>query len=162
MERQALSIKVVTGAGSGPTQVSAFDAALRDATIANYNLIQLSSVIPEGIEVVSASKPVELAGLWGDRLSVVMAKAVVTTPKSRAFAGLGWVREPGHGRGLFVEHEGSSRDEVVRMIKDSLGSMCGGRPALQFGPVEMQVAGVTCLDEPACVLVAAAFDTEPW
>jgi arginine decarboxylase len=42
-----LIIQVTTGTGEGPTPLAAFDAALLDAGVANYNLICLSSVIPE-------------------------------------------------------------------------------------------------------------------
>jgi arginine decarboxylase len=43
-----LEIQVTTGTGEGPTPLAAFDAALLDAGVANYNLILLSSVIPAG------------------------------------------------------------------------------------------------------------------
>jgi arginine decarboxylase len=41
-----LRIQIATGTGAGPTPLGAFDAALLDAGVANYNLICLSSVIP--------------------------------------------------------------------------------------------------------------------
>ncbi len=41
-------IALAAGLGEGPTQLAAFDAALRDAGVANYNRICLSSVIPPG------------------------------------------------------------------------------------------------------------------
>jgi arginine decarboxylase len=40
-----MRIYVTTGKGEGPTPLAAFDAALIDAGIPNYNLIYLSSVI---------------------------------------------------------------------------------------------------------------------
>ena len=41
-----MDIKVVCGVGSGKTALSAFDSALKDAGVYNYNLITLSSIIP--------------------------------------------------------------------------------------------------------------------
>jgi arginine decarboxylase len=41
-----MQIHVSSGRGEGPTPLAAFDAALRDAGVSNYNLIALSSVIP--------------------------------------------------------------------------------------------------------------------
>ena len=38
-----LDISITSGLGQGPTTLAAFDAALRDAGIANFNLIRLSS-----------------------------------------------------------------------------------------------------------------------
>ena len=41
-----MEIQISTGIGIGPTQLSAFDSALNNAGVANYNLLKLSSVIP--------------------------------------------------------------------------------------------------------------------
>lgn len=41
-----MQIFVTTGTGDGPTPLAAFDAALINAGVANYNLLYLSSVIP--------------------------------------------------------------------------------------------------------------------
>lgn len=45
-EPRALDICLSSGTGEGPTPLAAFDAALPDAGVANYNLLCLSSVIP--------------------------------------------------------------------------------------------------------------------
>ena len=39
-----MNIHVASGLGTGPTKLSAFDAALNAAGVANYNIIKLSSV----------------------------------------------------------------------------------------------------------------------
>ena len=68
-----MKIKVSSAVGSGPTALGAFDAALRNAGIENYNLIPLSSVIPTGAELERArhsTPPSE----YGHRLYVVMAR----------------------------------------------------------------------------------------
>lgn len=46
------TIYVTSGIGEGQTNLSAFDAALWDAGIANFNLIKLSSVIPPHSKVL--------------------------------------------------------------------------------------------------------------
>ena len=46
--RVGMKIIVTSGTGEGPTSLAAFDAALLDAGVANYNLICLSSIIPPG------------------------------------------------------------------------------------------------------------------
>ena len=43
-----MKITVTSGTGEGPTALAAFDAALLNAGVANYNLIYLSSAIPNG------------------------------------------------------------------------------------------------------------------
>ena len=48
-------ITITKGAGFGSYEKSAFDAALDDAGVANYNLIRLSSVIPPNSDIVIQS-----------------------------------------------------------------------------------------------------------
>lgn len=162
MHCRRLSIKIVSGVGTGPTAIAAFDAALRDASIANYNLLQLSSIIPAHSEIISNDEPATLPGRWGDRLYLVMAQTRVTTPAHHGFAGIGWVQEPGSGKGLFVEHDGTSRQQVESDIEASLAAMSAGRPTSSFGPPQLRVEGVACRDQPVCALVAAVYDTASW
>lgn len=157
-----LTICLTTGIGTGPTTLAAFDGALRQAGIANFNLLRLSSVIPTGATMQRpVSPPIVPAGGWGDRLYVVMAEMRVDTPDLEAWAGIGWVRDDATGRGLFVEHEGHSREEVEGDIQASLGALVAGRPQ-SFGPPEMVVAGTPYLGEPTCAMVAAIYESDPW
>ena len=106
-----MRIYVAPGIGTGPTKLSAFDAALNDAGVANYNLIRLSSVIPPNATIVATDptiRPQAIPGDWGDRLYVVMAEKRVDTPNTEAWAGIGWVQDKASNKGLFVEHEGES------------------------------------------------------
>ncbi len=110
-------INIASGIGTGPTKLSAFDAALHHAGVANYNLIRLSSVIPPETTIRVSDKPLkEVPGNWGDRLYVVMAENRVDTPNVEAWAGIGWVQDQKSGKGLFVEHEGSSEMTVRQDI----------------------------------------------
>src|SRR3954452_25615431 len=96
-----LPISIRTAAGHGRTTVSAFDDALLGAGVANYNLIRLSSVIPQTGVISFDSRPVK--GEHGDRLYCVYAAATAEQPGDTAWAGIGWVRDES-GRGLFIEH----------------------------------------------------------
>lgn len=42
----ALNFKMVTGCGRGRTELNAFDNALQNAGVGNYNLIRVSSILP--------------------------------------------------------------------------------------------------------------------
>ena len=159
-----MKIQVLTGTGSGPNKLAAYDAALRDAGVANFNLIYLSSVVPPASEIAVLPKgqPVALDGsTWGDRLYVVAADTRVDTPNVDAWSGIGWVQGD-DGRGLFVEHEGESEQHVRRDIEDSLAALKAGRPELQFGETNMSVVGVTCERDPVCALSLAVFESSPW
>lgn len=161
-EATGLTIPVVSGVGFGPTKLAAFDAALREAGIANFNLIPLSSVIPSGSTVVTTSAAATPPGGWGDRLYVVMAQLRVDTRYEEAVAGIGWAQDLGTGRGLFVEHVGHTEREVRRDILATLDSLCAGRPDIRFGDPTLVVRSTVCAGEPTCALVAAVFESAPW
>jgi arginine decarboxylase len=157
-----ITITVAGGVGFGPTKLAAFDAALREAGIANFNLIPLSSVIPQASTIVTTEGAATAPGGWGDRLYVVMAQLRVDTRYEEAVAGLGWIQESETGRGLFVEHIGHTEREVRRDILATLDSMAAGRPHIEFGAPELVVHSTVCAGEPTCALVAAVFENEPW
>lgn len=155
-------IKLGTGIGSGPTTLSAFDAALNNAGVANYNILRLSSVIPPNTKIEIADKPLtKLPGGWGDRLYVVMAEERVDTPNIEAWAGIGWVQEKGTRKGLFVEHEGNSEKSVKSDIRQSLEALMATRN-VDFGDIHMKVKGVTCKHLPVCALVVAVYQASDW
>ena len=150
-ETVGLRIQVVSGIGFGPTKLAAFDAALREAGIADRNLVHLSSIIPPGSEIVVAhdGEPAAAPGRWGDRLYVVIADLRVDTRYEEAVAGLGWVQEERSGRGLFCEHVGHTEREVRRDILATLSSLSNGRPQT-FGPPQVVVRNTVCAGEPTC------------
>jgi arginine decarboxylase len=135
-----LNIQVTSGTGEGPTQMAAFDAALLDAGVANYNLM-LSSVIPGG-SVVRQASYLTPSEEYGHRLYVVMARAH-TTAGSEAWAGLGWTQEPATGRGLFVELHGGDRTPVDNDIKATLDAMIASRPPAYDG-IGSEIVGTQC------------------
>jgi arginine decarboxylase len=158
-----MQIHLGSGIGSGPTTLSAFDAALNSAGIANYNLLRLSSVIPPKSNLVVHDHHIDrkLPGEWGDRLYVVMAETRVDTPNVEAWAGIGWVQEKETGKGLFVEHEGHSEASVRRDITHSLEALMATRN-VDFGPIHMKVTGATCKHLPVCAMVAAVYQASDW
>ncbi len=157
------TIEVVRGVGRGPTKLAAFDAALRQAGVANFNLIVLSSVIPPGatVQLLPESGRAQPRAEWGDRLYVVMADMRVDQPGQQAWAGIGWVQQESSGRGLFAEHYGHSEGEVRRDLEATLTSMAAARPQA-LGPPRYAVQGAACDGEPACALVLAVYESAPW
>ncbi|WP_435359562.1 pyruvoyl-dependent arginine decarboxylase [Haloarchaeobius sp. DFWS5] len=107
-------ISVVWGHATGPTKMSSYDAALAAAGVENYNLVAVSSVIPQGAEVQPVGTAPDL-GPVGERLTVVEARATSTEP-GHVSAGLGWAQSPDGG--LFYEASGDTDeadiDERVR------------------------------------------------
>ena len=110
------TIRVVSGVAAAPTAMAAYDAALAEAGVHNYNLVPVSSVVPADAEVASVGTAPDL-GPAGNRLTVVEAAAVTdgTDPVS---AGLGWATGPGPG--LFYEASGTDPDEVRATVAAGL------------------------------------------
>jgi len=156
-----MKINVQSAFGSGPTELAAFDDALRLTKIHNYNLIRLSSVIPPGSVLEVKSEPVRPDGQWGDRLYVVYAEQRESRPYVGAYAGVGWVQRP-DGSGLLVEHEGESEHDVDELIEASLKHMIEQRGEGDYGPIHKHVAGGACADRPVCAFVCATFSTASW
>jgi arginine decarboxylase len=158
-----MQIHIGTGTGSGPTTLSAFDSALNDAGIANYNLLVLSSVIPPNTTIVEHDSKIKtnLPGEWGDRLYTVMAERRTAKPNSEAWAGIGWVQDKETGKGLFVEHDGMSEASVRRDITQTLEAMMATRN-VDFGPIQMKVIGRVCTYHPVCAMAIAVYQASDW
>ena len=155
-----LQINVSRGTGSGPTPLAAFDAALVDAGVANYNLLCLSSVIPPNA-VIRHSKPTARSDDFGRRLYVVMSQMRQCEPRRQAHAGIAWIQEGDSGLGLFVELHDENRDRLEHDLHRTLESMRRHRDA-DFGPVQVAIASTQCLQVPVCALVVAVYACEPW
>jgi arginine decarboxylase len=155
-----MRIRITSAVGSGPTTLAAFDAALHQAGIENYNLIPLSSVIPTAavLERTRISTP---PSEYGHRLYVVMARHMTSQVGEEAWAGLGWTQEPESGRGLFVELHGTSRRSVENAIESTLDSMKAARH-YDYGKNESEIVGGVCEGEPVCALVIAVYESEGW
>lgn len=158
----APTIRVSAGAGAGRTRLSAFDAALRAAGVADFNLVRLSSVIPPGCEVREVAADQQIVGRHGDRLYCVYAEAHAELPHHEAWAGIAWaVRDDGSGAGLFVEHEGPSKEQVSRDLTSSLDDLIEGRGG-GYSPAGRSLASVTCETEPVCAVVIASYLAQGW
>lgn len=113
------TIRVVWGAAAGRTSTLSYDAALADAGVHNYNLVRVSSVIPEGATVEAVGTAPDL-GPVGGRLTVVQARATVPPGEADpAVAGLGWATDP-EGKGILYEGSGSDPDAVAEEVGTGL------------------------------------------
>lgn len=161
-----MEIHVGSGIGTGTTTMAAFDSALNEIGIANYNMLRLSSIVPPNTDIIvhEGKIPFAFPGTWGDRMYVVMAEKRVDQHNADAWAGVGWVQDKKTGRGMFTEHEGTSEAFVRREIIQSLESFMKIRSGEQYewGPIQMNVIGKTCIDKPVCAMVAVVFQITDW
>jgi arginine decarboxylase len=81
-----MKVSITSGRAEGPTKLNAFDNALLDAGIGDINLIQVSSMLPTGTEIVELPKfeagkmvncvlAYESSDNEGDLISAVVAAA---------------------------------------------------------------------------------------
>ncbi len=148
-----------TGSGAGRTRISAFDGALRQAGVADLNLVTLSSVIPERSTVVQAHEP--LGADHGDRLWCVLASAGAEQHGEVVWAGLGWAVDRRTSGGVFVEHTSGSEAALREQIALSLGDLAASRGWHEV-ETDVAVAGAHCVDDPVCAVAVAAFEVQGW
>ena len=155
------TIHVAGGVGVAPTEMAAYDAALADANLHNYNLIAVSSVIPADAELAVVDEAPDL-GPAGNQLTVVQGK-VVAGPDSDAeqiSTGIGWATGPGPG--LFYEASGEDPAAVETEIRRGLAAGCELREwtitdrDVQVSTIEPREGSYT-----AVVMLAAYGDSEP-
>jgi arginine decarboxylase len=157
-----LTIRVSVGTGSGRTTLAAFDAALAVAGVGDFNLIQLSSIVPPGSRVLEVDGSEQLSGDHGDALYCVYARAHASLPSHEAWAGLAWSRrDDGSGAGLFVEHDGPSYEQVSADLTHSLEDLSATRDG-RYHPEGRQIVGITCSALPVCAVVVATFRRAGW
>jgi len=154
-----LKIRVTSGIGTGTTNLSAFDAALFDAGIENFNLILLSSIIPPSCSLTIEKykqAPMEM----GQKLYTVMSRHFGNKENGSVYAGLGWAYT--NDGGIFVEHQGRSYNQVRDEIILSMTAMIEHRPFLKSQPLNHKIIGCDRVCSPTCALVAAIYTSEEW
>lgn len=111
-----MEVEVVWGGAQGRTELGALDGAFAAAGIHDYNLVELSSVVPGGASVVEAGSHDRTAPR-GTAMGVVLAEAVVTDEET-AVAGLGW-HLAAEG-GIFYEASGRSVEACRETLRAGL------------------------------------------
>lgn len=162
-----MKITLTTGTGTGHTLLSAFDSALQDCGVSNYNLLMLSSVIPPLAELV-CEKYVTPDSEYGNRLYVVKADKRSDKKGEWVGAAIGWYQRKDNG-GVFVEHTaaGKTKEDVEKILHSdvlkSIMDLCKFRDypcTEQDVNMKMQVTRVN--EHPTCALVLAVYKSENW
>lgn len=163
-----MDIKVVTGKGTGQTLLSAFDAALKDCGVYNYNLIALSSIIPPNSHIERVEQYQTPPEEYGYKLYVIRADNKSETQGEVIGAGIGWYQLEDN-RGMFVEHSftGNNKDEVeaslAKLIKTSLSDLCQFR-GFDFDEAKVNTAFsvAECDSTPISTLALAIYKSQSW
>lgn len=156
-----MDITITKGTGEASTEIAAFDAALLDAGVNNYNLVILSSIIPPRSNI-KIEKYRSSNSEFGDRLFVVVAKKILSTPGEEAWAGIGWTRDKTNKSGLFVEVSEKNEFQLNQIINKSLSTMAESRKNMNFGKIHKEIIGIKCINKPVCSVVLAVYRSEKW
>lgn len=160
-------ITVTTGQGHGKTPLSAFDSALKNAGIHNYNLIYISSIIPTGT-VIRTGKFKSSENEYGNRLYVVKAEMRSRETGKYIGAALGWYQLE-DGRGVFVEHEGigetkeAVKSNLYKEVRESLIDLCHNRNFPYYkNNIKVKISLIKIQNKAASTIVAAIYKAEKW
>ena len=151
----AKTIIIVKGIGEGSTSLSAFDDALNNAGIGNFNLLELSSVIPKNVSIEIRNK-YDIAHDIGQIQPVVISHTESGEKGKEISAGLGWtIAEEG---GVFIEISGCFKEsECVNRIESSLKDMIARRSWKWNGNLNKHVSTTTVKDKFSSVVVCAVY-----
>jgi len=148
-----MRIDVVWGSAEGRTELGAFDRALAGAGVHDYNLVRLSSVVPQGATVVEAGR-VDREHPVGTPVGVVLADRTADEPGATVAAGVGWaLAEEG---GVFMEAGGDSVEACRASIEASLADARDRRDWDWQLDCETVVRSQT-VEETAAVVVGAVY-----
>ena len=124
------AVILTSGVGSGSRDIVAFDAALRDAAIADFNIIKVTSIVPPQVPVYIMKKGTPAIVGDGHMLPAVYAK--VSSDKNgiavSTAAGVG-VPEDRDRCGVIFVNKGKNLDEtecvsgLEAMIKEGMNKL---------------------------------------
>lgn len=124
------------GVGKHRNRLQSFEVALRNAGIAQLNLVKVSSIFPPGCKIVSPK--VGLKELVPGQIAfVVMAEASTNEPNRLVSAGLGLaIPAEGNRFGYISEHHGFGMTEKKTgdFVEDMAASMLASTLDLEFDP----------------------------
>lgn len=125
------------GAGIHKEKLSSFELALRDAGIARFNLVSVSSILPPGCKRVSREKGLEFLGA-GEVVFCVMARNESNEPNRLISASVGCAIPANHQQhyGYLSEHHafGQTEERAGDYSEDLAASMLASTLGIKFNP----------------------------
>jgi len=125
-----------SGVGIHRFRLSSFEDALRNAGVANQNLVSVSSILPPGCKIIPREKGLEKLAPGSIRYTVI--SRIDTEENGRRIAasiGLAQPKEPARWGYLSEVHEyGFTRKESADMAEDLAASMLGTTLGIEVNP----------------------------
>lgn len=129
---------LTSGVGVHKDQLSSFEAALRDAGLAPFNLVSVSSILPPGCKKITWQKGLEILKP-GEIVYVVLARNNTNEPNRLIAASIGCAIPANRKRyGYLSEHHpfGETREKAGDYAEDLAASMMATTLGLKFNSDE--------------------------
>jgi arginine decarboxylase len=126
------------GVGVHRDHLASFELALRDAGIAHFNLVSVSSILPPGCKKITWEKGLKLLKP-GEIVFVVLARNETNEPNRLAAASVGCAIPANNKKhGYLSEHHsfGETRETAGDYAEDLAASMLATTLGLKFDPNE--------------------------
>ena len=124
------------GAGKHRENLQSFEEALRDAGIASYNLVRVSSIYPPGCKIVSRDKGLSFLSP-GEIVFVVLAETRTNEPNRLAGAGIGLAIPANPAQhGYIAEHHGfgMTQKACADYVEDMAATMLAQTQGIDLDP----------------------------
>jgi len=124
------------GVGKHRQNLQSFEEALRNAGIAQFNLVRVSSILPPGCQVVSREKGLEQL-LPGEIVFCVLAEVRTNEPNRLACAGIGLaVPADKTKHGYIAEHHGFGMTQraCADYVEDMAATMLAQTQGIDLDP----------------------------
>lgn len=124
------------GVGRHKERLASFEGALRDAGLARFNIVKVSSILPPGCEIISRKDGLDLLSP-GEIIYCVMAHANTNEPHRRVTASVGLaIPRDRRGIGYLSEHTsfGQSEKEAGEYAENLAAEMLATVLGVSFNP----------------------------
>jgi len=129
---------LTSGVGTHKDHLASFEAALREAGLAPFNLVSVSSILPPGCKKITWQKGLDLLNP-GEIVFVVLARNATNEPNRLAASSIGCAIPANHKRyGYLSEHHsfGETREIAGDYAEDLAASMLATTLGLKFNSDE--------------------------
>ena len=123
------------GVGRHKEKLTSFEMALRDAGIAEYNLVRVSSILPPGCKIIKPERGLE-ALLPGQIVHCVMSENKTNEPGRLISAAIGYAVPANDRYGYISEHHdfGRINKNIADYSEDLAASMLATTLGIEFDP----------------------------
>lgn len=160
-----------SGIGIHKHKLTSFEMALRDAGIAQFNLVRVSSIFPPNCQVIPKEEGLQLLQA-GEVVFVVLAEMSTNEPGRRIAAAVGMARPADPNKyGYLSEHHafGQTEQEAADYAEDLAATMLATTLGIPFDPdkdynerKEQYLMGGEIVESTSIVKAATAAEGGVW